>query len=133
METEKLMLVQRELDLLNKHLNASNLSDYNKKRLLTELKSAIVVKDDELPEDVICIESEVELQEINTHQKFKFQIVLPSDANMQMKRVSVFAPVAVAILGYRVGSRVQWEMPNGIKTFEVLKVTRKSESLIESK
>ena len=59
MKTEKLILVKRELDLLSKHLKAFNLSDYNKKRLLMELETAMVVKDDELPSYTVCFDSEV--------------------------------------------------------------------------
>src|SRR5690606_24285945 len=120
-----LMIVKKELELLKKHLKDSNLSDYNKQKLLDELKLAKVMKEDELPEDAICIDSLVNIQEVISGQKFNFQIVLPSDANMKLNKISVFAPIGIALLGYRVGSKVQWEMPNGLKTFEVLKVTQK--------
>ncbi len=130
MKTEKLILVQRDYDLLTKHLKASNLLDYNKKRLLTELKTASVVKEDALPVDTVCMESEVEIREIESSKSFTFQIVMPAEANMQKKRVSVFAPIAIAILGYRIGSKVQWEMPTGVKTFEILKVRNKEKSMI---
>lgn len=123
MRTENLMIVQRELDLLKKHLNDSVLSDYNKNKLLAELKSAVVIKQDDLPTDVVCIDSKVEIEEILTRQKFTFQIVLPAEANMKLGKVSVFAPIGVALLGYRIGSEVQWEMPNGLKTFKILRVT----------
>lgn len=130
MKIEKLMLIQRELDFLTKHLKASNLSDYNKQRLLLELETATVVKEDELPADAVSIDSEVEIREIEGGQKYTFQIVVPSEANSQQKKISVFAPIAIAILGYRVGSKVQWEMPNGIKTFEILKVRQNLKSMI---
>lgn len=122
MKKEQLIILKRELDLLKKHFKDCNLSDYNKKKLLSELESARVMKDDQLPEDAVCIDSEVEVREINSGQKFKFQIVLPSEANMKTNKVSVFAPISIALLGYRTGSQVQWEMPNGLKTFEILKV-----------
>lgn len=125
METEKLMIIKKELDLLKKHLKDSNLSEYNKQKLLYELKLAKVMKEDELPEDAICIDSKVNIQEVVSGQKFTFQIVLPSDANMKLNKISVFAPIGIALLGYRVGSKVQWEMPNGVKTFEVLAVSQK--------
>lgn len=125
METEQLMIIKKELDLLKKHLKDSNLSEYNKQKLLDELKLAKVMKEDELPEDAICIDSKVNIQEVVSGQKFTFQIVLPSDANMKLNKISVFAPIGIALLGYRVGSKVQWEMPNGVKTFEVLAVSQK--------
>lgn len=131
METEQLMIVKKELELLKKHLKDSNLSDYNKQRLLDELKLAKVMKEEELPDDAICIDSSVNIQEVISGQKFNFQIVLPSEANMKLNKISVFAPIGIALLGYRVGSKVQWEMPNGVKTFEVLKVTQKRNTSID--
>lgn len=130
MKTESLILVQREYDLLTKHLKASNLSDYNKERLLKELKSATIVREDDLPTDTVRMESEVEIKEIDGKESFTFQIVMPAEANIQKKRVSVFAPIAIAILGYRTFSKVQWEMPNGVKTFEILKVSHKEHSTL---
>jgi len=128
MKTEQLMIIQKELDLLKKHLKASDLSEYNKQKLLAELESAQVMKEDELPADAICIDSVVEIQEVVSGQKFTFHLVLPSEANMKKNKISVFAPIGIAILGYRIGSKVQWEMPNGLKTFEILKVTHKKDT-----
>ncbi|MEJ6982244.1 GreA/GreB family elongation factor [Pedobacter sp. P351] len=127
MKTEKLMLVKRELDLLSRHLKAFTLSDFNKKKLATELETAIIVKDDELPPETVCLDSEVEIRELESGKNFRFQIVIPGEADMQKKRVSVLSPIAIAILGYRTGSKVQWEMPNGVKTFKVLQVKQKEE------
>lgn len=125
MKTGTLILLQREYDFLTKYLKASNLSDYNKQRLLIELKSAVIVNEDDLPADTVRMDSMVEIKEIGENKSFTFQIVMPTEANMQKKRVSVFAPIAIAILGYRKNSHVQWEMPNGVKTFEILKVNIK--------
>ena len=125
MKTEKLIILQRELDLLHTHLMRSNLSDFNKQKLLDELKSAKVMKDDKLPDDVVCLDSKVEIQDTETKKTFTFQIVLPSEANMTKNKISVFAPIGVALLGYRTGAMVQWEMPTGLKTFEILKVEQK--------
>lgn len=125
MKTEQLMIVKKELDLLKKHLKDSNLSEYNKNQLLAELGSAKIVSEDELPEDAVCIGSEVEIQEVVSERKYTFQIVLPAEANMKENKMSVFAPIGTALLGYRVGSKVQWEMPNGMKTFDILKVNHK--------
>lgn len=128
MKTEQLMIVQKEMELLKKHLKDSNLSEYNKQKLLDELKSAKVLREDELPEDAVCINSTVEIQENISGQKFTFEIVLPAEANMKKQKISVFAPIGIALLGYRVGSEVQWEMPNGMKTFTILSVNQNKES-----
>lgn len=124
MKTEQLTIVQRELDILKKHLRDSNLTDFNKRKLLLELESAHVVNEDELPEDTICLNSVVQVREVVNKQSFIFQIVLPTNADVGKNKISVFAPIAIALLGYRKGSRIQWEMPNGMQEFEILKVNR---------
>ncbi|HEY0897183.1 MAG TPA: GreA/GreB family elongation factor, partial [Sphingobacteriaceae bacterium] len=111
MNTEKLIIQQKELDLLNTHLLHSNLSEYNKNKLLEELKSAEIVE--HLPADVVGLKSLVEIQDKVSGQKFTFQLVLPAEANVRNNKVSVFAPIGIALLGYRTGSEVQWEMPSG--------------------
>jgi regulator of nucleoside diphosphate kinase len=120
MENERLVILQRDLDLLKTHLMHSDLSDFNKKRLLGELKTAKIVK--VLPDDVVCLSSQVQIQEVASKQQFTFQLVLPGEANMKYQKISVFAPIGIALLGYRTGSTVQWEMPSGLKTFEILNV-----------
>lgn len=124
METSPLIMIQRELDILKKHLHESNLSDFNKKNLLSELASAQVVQDEELPGDVVALNSVVHVQELQTKQSFIFQIVLPATADFKKNKVSVFAPIAIALLGYRKGSTTKWEMPGGIQEFKILEVTQ---------
>jgi regulator of nucleoside diphosphate kinase len=124
MKTQPLIIVQRELDILKKYLQESILTEFNKKNLLSELASAQVVKEHELPDDAISLNTVVHIQERQSRQSFIFQIVLPSAADVKKNKVSVFAPIAIALLGYRKGATTSWEMPGGVQEFEILKVTR---------
>ncbi|MFB9843869.1 GreA/GreB family elongation factor [Mucilaginibacter ginsenosidivorans] len=119
-----LIIVQRELDILKKYLHESVLTDFNKKNLLSELASAQIVEEHELPCDVISLNAVVHVQERQSKQSFVFQIVSPAAADVRKNKVSVLAPIAIALLGYRKGSTAQWEMPGGVQEFEILKVTR---------
>ncbi|WP_183558669.1 GreA/GreB family elongation factor [Mucilaginibacter sp. SP1R1] len=130
MKTEQLIIVQSELDLLKKYLNDSALTDFNKRKLLAELQSARVVEKDKLPEDAICLNAVVQVQGVLNKQSFIFQIVHPSAADVGKNKISVSAPIAIALLGYRKGARIQWEMPSGIQEFEVLKVNQISQGSI---
>lgn len=120
--TTNLLISKSDFDLLQLHLtrSGSNLSDFNKTKLSEELKSAKVVQDKDLPEDVASLNSYVGIKNIETGQTFEFQLVLPGEANFKEHKVSVFAPIGVALLGYRIGSEIQWEMPDGLKTFEII-------------
>jgi regulator of nucleoside diphosphate kinase len=125
METEKLIITKKEYDLLMNHLKLStNLSDFNKKKLNNELKNAKIVKKDILPDNVIAIDSIVTIQDIKSGQEFTFHLVSPEEANMKKKKLSVLAPIGIALLGYSSDAVVDWEMPNGVKQFKIMKVTR---------
>lgn len=124
MITQHLTLVQRELDTLKKYLQEAILTDFNKKNLLSELASAQVVNEEELPENVIGLNSVVHIEERNSRKSFIFQIVQPTYADVKKNKIAISAPIAIALLGYRTGSTVKWEMPGGVQEFEVLKVTR---------
>ena len=120
--SNELLISKSDFDLLQLHLtrSGSNLSDFNKTKLKEELKSAKVVKDKDLPDNIASLNSIVGIKNIETGQTFKFQLVLPGEANFKQQKVSVFAPIGVALLGYPIGSEIQWEMPDGLKTFEII-------------
>jgi regulator of nucleoside diphosphate kinase len=120
--TNSLLISRSDYDLLQLHLtrSGSNLSDFNKKRLSGELKSAKIVKDNDLPASVASLKSVVEIKNKESGQTFRFQLVLPAEANFSEHKVSVFAPIGIALLGYPIGAEIQWEMPDGVKTFEII-------------
>ena len=120
--TNSLLISQSDFDLLQMHLtrSGSSLSDFNKKRLSGELKSAKVVKDHDLPDSIASLNSIVEIKDKESGQTFRFQLVLPGEANFSEHRVSVFAPIGIALLGNPVGAEIQWEMPDGLKTFDII-------------
>ncbi|MCP6274892.1 hypothetical protein NL452_26705, partial [Klebsiella pneumoniae] len=89
MKTEQLILTQHDFDLLSNHLKLSyNLSEYNKKKLNLELKTAKILKPDQLPDDVVTENSKVCIQDIESGQTFNFVLVNPKDANMKTNKLS---------------------------------------------
>ncbi len=124
MNTQPLIIVQRELDILKRYLQDAVLTDFNKKNLSAELANAKIVQEDELPDDAIGLNTVVHVRERQSKQSFIFQIVSPTAADFRKNKVSILAPIAIALLGYRKGSTTKWEMPGGLQEFEILKVTR---------
>ncbi|WP_315818658.1 GreA/GreB family elongation factor [Paraflavitalea speifideaquila] len=41
---------------------------------------------------------------------------------MKARKVSVVAPVGAALIGFRQGQKVSWQVPAGKKTFTILEV-----------
>ncbi len=125
MKNAQLILSRSEQELLVNHLKLStNLSEFNRKKLAIELKSARVIPITELPPDVVSINSHVEIQDIESGRLFFFHLVEPKKSNISTNHLSVLSPIGIALLGYRPGVEVDWEMPNGLKTFRIVKVER---------
>lgn len=124
METKSLSLSKSDFKLLKEHLEKSNMSAYNKEKLSNELKEATIYSEEELPEDVVCLKSEARIANTKTGKEFTFKLVMPEEANIKVQKVSVFAPIGIALFGYRTNDIITWEMPDGLQEFKILSVSR---------
>jgi regulator of nucleoside diphosphate kinase len=85
--------------------------------LSRELKRAQVVPSQQIPADVITMNSLVRLKDLKSDLTMDVAIVYPKDANMNTKKVSVLAPVGTAVLGCKVGDKVKCAMGKGTATY----------------
>ena len=58
--------------------------------------------------------STVRLLDPRTKEVDTYTLVYPEDANIAEGKLSVLAPIGTAILGYRVGDVVRWQVPSGM-------------------
>ncbi|SNV36158.1 Regulator of nucleoside diphosphate kinase [Chryseobacterium taklimakanense] len=83
-------------------------------KLMNELKSAKLVEPNDIPEDVVTMNSVVKIHFQNNKQKMQFKIVYPKDANLKENKISIFSAVASALIGYKVGDEIEWLLPSGM-------------------
>jgi regulator of nucleoside diphosphate kinase len=87
-----------------------------------ELERAEVLADNEtIPPDVVTMNSEVRLMDLDSGDTKVYKLVFPSQARTE-NAVSVLAPIGTAILGYRVGSVIEWRVPKGVRRLKILEV-----------
>jgi regulator of nucleoside diphosphate kinase len=111
-------------DLLKDHLRRRKLSRYNEAKLELELKHARQVLRNELPADVVTVDTNVKVKEMESGKEFTYKLVAPAKARRKHNTLSILSPIGVAILGYTKGAIVQWEMPEGIKKYQIEDVTK---------
>jgi regulator of nucleoside diphosphate kinase len=87
-----------------------------------ELDRAVVVDADQLPPDVVTLDSRVRLVDLDSGEELTFAVVLPSRANADEGRISVLAPLGMAVLGYRCGDFIDWAVPGGRRRLRVTRV-----------
>jgi regulator of nucleoside diphosphate kinase len=93
------------------------------KELAQELQRAIIVRKDAFPENTVAINSVVTVEDAETQRTSSFRIVLPSMADIKQRCISVLSPMGTALLGFRKGEEVQWQMPGGLKTIRIIEVS----------
>jgi regulator of nucleoside diphosphate kinase len=96
-------------------------------QLEDELDRAVVVDPSEVSADVVTLESQVLLIDLDSAEELMFTLVLPSRSNVEAGRISVLAPLGMAVLGYRVGDEIEWEVPAGRRRLRVKNVIRQPE------
>jgi len=87
-----------------------------------ELARAEVVSAWEVPADVVTMNSLVTFVDLTTNEEESYMIVYPRDADLLNDKISIFAPVATALLGYRVGDIVEWAVPAGNRSLKIMTV-----------
>ena len=114
--------LQRLCRLVASELDISDGSDRHLTELIAELERAEVVLSDEIPDDVVTMNSTVVLRDLDTGESETYTLVYPNHANIARNRLSVLAPVGTAILGYQVGDVVRWRVPAGVRRLRVEEV-----------
>lgn len=120
----ELIISSKDYNTLNSLLGqqSTQFSYQEARQLSEELKKMKVLATENMPEETIGINSEVNILDIQTGKLLQFKITLPSLANLKEKKVSIFAPISIALLGFKKGDLIEWQMPGGIKKLEVKKV-----------
>ena len=109
---------EREGEANRKHLDS----------LEEELDRAEVVQQSEIPPDVITMRSTVRVKDMDTGEKMTYQLTFPNEANYDEGKISVLAPIGTAMLGYRRGAVIEWEVPSGVRKLKVEEVLYQPEA-----
>jgi len=101
----------------------ANVETKTAEQLELELDRAKVVQENEIPKDVVAMNSVVKFMDIENNQESTMTLVYPNDANIDENKVSILAPVGAALIGLRVGQTIDWPLPNGTtKHLKVIEV-----------
>ena len=97
-------------------------------KLGEELKRARLVPSEEIPADVVTMNSRVQLRDMQSGKELEITLVYPKDADINTRKISVFAPVGTAIIGCREGDVVEWPVPSGTINYKIDKVAYQPEA-----
>jgi regulator of nucleoside diphosphate kinase len=122
---DRIVVTRSDLKRLRAILGSRGISVRDREHLLdlsVELDRAHVVHDDEVPSDVVTLQSQVRVRDPETGMASNYTVVSPAQADVSLGHVSVLAPLGTALLGYREGDEVEWQMPGGIRRLWIERV-----------
>ncbi|WP_014706390.1 nucleoside diphosphate kinase regulator [Methylophaga nitratireducenticrescens] len=82
-----------------------------KMALLTELERADLVAPEQMPANVVTMNSQVKFSVVSTGVTFTLKLVYPKDMDSSGNTISILAPVGSAMLGLKEGEEINW--PDG--------------------
>lgn len=90
-----------------------------------EIGRARVLAKGKHPQDIVCMNSEVEFRDDTTGKVQKVTLVYPAQADISQHKVSVLTPVGTALIGLRTGCSIAWKTRTGeVRQMTVLSVRR---------
>lgn len=83
--------------------------------LLEELARAELVEPQDMPRDVVTMNSRVRFVLGDGAQAFDMSLAYPKDVDGAPGKLSVLSPVGSALLGLKVGDSIDWTGPGGAR------------------
>ena len=122
----QLVVMKDDYNLLKTYLNnrsgKTTFDRQNAEDLFAELKKAKLVSKDEFPADVVRLNSTVRIKPEDKDYVMELTIVTPDKADIKERKISIMSPIGTALIGFRQGENVKWQVPSGKKTFTILEV-----------
>lgn len=124
------ILTATDYEILRKLVkNAKDATNIREIALLTEeLNRAIISKDNVVDQNIIRLNSHAMIEDMSNKKQMKIQVVMPSQSNIKEGKVSVLAPLCVAIIGFKENDIIDWILPSGSKTLKIITVTNALEN-----
>lgn len=97
-------------------------------RLEEELGRAVVVPSKMMPPNVVTMNTQLQIRDLESGREMSVQLVFPKEADFEQGKISILAPIGTAIIGYREGDTVEWEVPAGKRRLKIEKIIYQPEA-----
>jgi regulator of nucleoside diphosphate kinase len=132
MTERKIHITRYDMDRLTELIDGLRLSpkanQANLDLLEKELYRGVLVDPQQIPHDVITMNSKVIITDTESGEKTTYTLVFPSSANISENKLSIMAPLGMALLGYRTGDIIEWPVPSGVRKLKVDKIIYQPEA-----
>ncbi len=129
--TDEIVLTAADFDRLQGLLDSPAYRSTHAPVLLAlreELYRGQIVAPDAVPRSVVTMHSQVRVRDLKTRESDTFILVYPGQADINENKLSVLAPLGMALLGSRVGQIVKFDAPAGPRRLKIEKILYQPEA-----
>jgi regulator of nucleoside diphosphate kinase len=123
MKTRSIVVGDVDMDRLHRLLRALRNSPFRDQKQLEALdqilENANVTASYRIPPRVVRIKSRIRVLDLDTQKTVVYTLVFPESADISKGRISVLAPVGMALLGHKQGDVVEADVPGGIRRLRI--------------
>ena len=87
-----------------------------------KLANIDIIDTDKLPKDRALFGCKVVLENIETGEDVRYQLVGPDESNIENGRISVSSPLGKALIGRKPGDELTLEVPGGKRMYELIEI-----------
>ena len=87
------------------------------------IANARIVDESKIDLSKVSILTTVKIKNLNNGAAMKYTLVAENEADLKLGKISVDSPIGKALLGKKVGEKVDVQVPAGKVTFEVSEIT----------
>ncbi len=82
-----------------------------------------IIDESKIDNTTVRLLNKVRIKNNANNSVMEYQIVPESEANIKAKKIAVNSPIAMGLIGRKVGETVQITVPSGIMSFEILNIS----------
>lgn len=86
--------------------------------------NARLIDESKLDNSKVLILSKVKIRNTMNNAEMSYTLVAENEADLRAGKISISSPIAKALLGKKVGDKVEAQVPNGKVNLEILDITR---------
>jgi transcription elongation factor GreA len=129
----------RDIEVARAHGDISENAEYSaakerqsflygrKQELENQLALANVINLKGLTTDKVVFGCYVSLEDTDSGEKIKYQLLGPYESDINKNKISVTSPIGKALIGKRIGSEIIVQTPGGTRNFEVIDISIEEE------
>lgn len=113
MKQPNIIISSQDLHRLETMLEHQAVQTPTMQHLENELARAEVVEPEQVPTNIVSMNSKVRITIAPSTQSVEIVLVYPHDFTGDKSQVNILAPVGAAILGLTEGQTIEWPQPDG--------------------